>query len=372
MNALRRAKPVRWVVPDFLPRKIVTTIAGKRDSGKSLVIAWLASATSRGQYPKGDGSVGSSEPLNVLINTLEDPIDEVLIPRLQVARADMDHVSMSDNQWLLPGSLGSVRDTLMKHREDGFPVDLLVLDSLQQHVRNPYHGFRLNRDAMNGLLALGRNLDMSIVLVHHFSKGKYATIESAIGGQGVLQNTSKAIYVFGPHPQPSSNTAVLACERIGVAEKPKSLLFEKRLKFCRGTGRPEPYFEYAGPIDAKAWDVYEVAKTEEKGSGRAGYEQAAEFCINYIVKNGPYVTTVDLEGAASQAGLYFSKGTFDRGRKLAGVKSLTDTQLRDYLGDEYLFLDTTDLRRQWVTLPPSAFEPPPVEDEEQIRVLGSG
>jgi hypothetical protein len=225
---------------------------------------------------------------------------------------------------------------------------------------------------MNGLLVLCRNFDMSIVLVHHFSKGKNATIESAIGGQGVLQNTAKAIFVFGPHPQPSSETAVLACERIGVAAKPRSLLFEKKLKHCRGSGRPEPYFDYAGPIDATAWDLYEIAKTEEKGSGRAGYEQAAQFCLDFIVKNGPYVRTVDMEEAASKVGVYFSKGTFDRGRKLAGVKSVSEAQLREHLGDEYLFLDTTDLRRQWVTLPASAFEPPVEDDEEPIRVVGRG
>jgi hypothetical protein len=138
---------------------------------------------------------------------------------------------------------------------------------MQQHFRNLYHGFRENRRGMDLMFRLAKESNISVLFVHHFNKGKHPTVEGAIGGQGIIQNMTKAIYVMGQHPSTlGTPTRYLACERINA---PPSLSFLQRTKKVVGYPEEIPFLEYTGIADVTSMDVFDASKIEERNRARS-------------------------------------------------------------------------------------------------------
>jgi hypothetical protein len=353
MTTKPKIKPIRWTIPGYFYAKSVSIVAGKRGGGKSLFMSWLTAMASQGRYIDKAGHERQRDPMNVWVNVVgEDPVEEFWHPRLKLAGADFDHVRITEERYLFPESLGSLRERLYTQRAEGFPVDILILESMSTHLRNPYFGFERNRQAMSGLVYLAGQLDLAIIFAHHFNKGRRSTVESAIGGQGIIQNAAKAIHVVGSYPDASSPIRVFANERIN-GQTPAALQFELRTKNVPEAKAPHPYLVYTGPVALEARDVYEASRNETKGSGRTGVDVAAEFIREYL-RDGRVAKVSALEEAAQAAEVYFSKGTFDRARNTAGLRGVSDAKAREILGAEYDFIGDADGRTKWVMLPKAA------------------
>jgi hypothetical protein len=183
-----------------------------------------------------------------------------------------------------------------------------------------------------------------VILIGHTTRGKHGSVEAMISGSAVLQNLSQSIYCFGPEPPAASRAPnveeaglavpgdpdeggegsphyVFACERIGIAAQPTSLLFERLTADDPITGRGEPYLRYLGPSGASARDVIDAAKTDARDSDDAGRAaQAAMWMARTLGEKGS-MPTKDFEKAAKADGAWHSKNTFDRARKLACVQT---------------------------------------------------
>ena len=87
---------VSYVYDRFLPRKVLSMVAGKRGEGKSLFAAWLAAQITTGQVIQPDGTLIGNRPAGkVWVNSMEDPPDAVVRWRLQAAGADLDRVFLT-------------------------------------------------------------------------------------------------------------------------------------------------------------------------------------------------------------------------------------------------------------------------------------
>ena len=120
----------------------------------------------------------------------------------------------------------------------------------------------------------------------------------------------------------------------------------------RGLGS-QPYLYHQGPVDVSAMDVFKISKKDESGTGAAGYMIAAQFIREYIVKAGMVgqpVKIADIEREAQVQSVYFSKGTFDRARKVAGLRPVRRTELEKLFGDEWFYLSEADQHSGWVVL----------------------
>jgi hypothetical protein len=355
-RAVRTAKQwpkskVTYVYDRFLPRKVLSMVAGKRGDGKSLFAAWVAAQITTGQGVQADGTlVGNRLPGKVWYNTMEDAPDVVVRWRLQAAGADLGRVFLTDWHLEIPNDAAQVRDVVQLHKPD-----LVILDSMQQHFKNLYHGFRDNRRGMDLLFRIAKDANISILFVHHFNKGKHPSVEGAIGGQGIIQNMTKAIYVIGQHRSTfGSLTRYLACERINAA-KPPSLSFELHTKSIPGSKEPVPYFTYTGVADVSAMDVFDASKTEERRSGKlTSAEQARDWLLDYFKSaDGQPRKVRDVEAVAQRDGRWFSKGTFDRAREIAGIEIVGAMELRRALGDNFDWLpdDERPPKARWIRLP---------------------
>lgn len=111
-----KMKPVHWLVPNFIPRGMLTLIAGHGGAGKSSLLAHFMACATRGncafglEYPKPCSA-------DVLVYNCEDAPSEVMVPRLRAAGAKVERVR------LLTGATGP----------DGKPTafSLLNVDQLE-------------------------------------------------------------------------------------------------------------------------------------------------------------------------------------------------------------------------------------------------
>jgi AAA domain len=341
---------VTYAYDGFLPRKTLSMVAGKRGDGKSLFAAWITAQITTGVGLEPDGTADTNrKPGTVWYNTMEDAPDTIVRARLQAAGADLDRVFLTDWHVEIPDSAGQIRDVIELKNPD-----LLILDSMQQHFRNVYHGFRENRRGMDLMFRLAKGSDIAVLFVHHFNKGKHPSVEGAIGGQGVIQNMCKAIFVMGQH-RASLGTRVryLACERINAA-RPPSLSFELRTKKVPGYSEEIPFLEYTGIADVSSMDVFDASKVEERKAGTlTSIETAREWLVEYFKdRSGAPQKIREVEATAREAGRYFSKETFDRARERAGIEPMSKSQLQAVLGEEFDWLPSDDLppRAAWVRL----------------------
>ena len=339
---------IRWAVPDYIARRVVSSVYAPRNAGKTMFAVWLAAS-----------AASAAEPLRVWYNSQEDDLPTVLKPRFDAAGISARQIRLTDEHWRLPADIRRIRSGLEEHRACGAPDDLLILDSVQQHLVRPY-AFAPSQETIRGLLELAIGFDIAVVLIGHTTRGKHGSVEAMISGSHVLQNLSKALYVFGPEPgskareearemeggETGNPRCVLACERIGIAEKPVGILFELRTGYDDVTGRNEPYLARIGSSRFTAREVLDEAKTDDRGDRDAGKAAvAAAWIVQALTANGPMPVKGPggLEERAQADGVFASRNTFDRARRL----------VRDDVG-----LETGQRRAvSWVWL--SSQEPPP-------------
>jgi hypothetical protein len=324
-------RPVSWAMTDYIARRVVTSINGPRNSGKTLCASWLAAAMSRG--------LGGTQPLRVWFNSQEDDRHSVLRPRLEAAGAsvakEVNQVRLTEEHWKLPADLGTIRDALTQHREGGKPDDVLILDSVQQHLAS--NSPRIAGEAMRGLVQIALEFNLAVILIGHTRKGKGASVESMIAGAAVIQNMAKAIYLFGPEPGskiraldapdgPAEDEElpryVLACERLGIGPMPASMLLERRTRYDEGTSRDEAFLEYIRPCGYSAREVLDESKDDKTGRDKdaTATARAALWIKETLTAKAP-MPTGDFEILAKGDGVYASRNTFDRARKIAGVQT---------------------------------------------------
>jgi hypothetical protein len=341
---------VTYVYERFLPRKVLSMVAGTLDEGKSLFAAWVAAQITTGQGIQADGTlVAGRPPGKVWYNTMEDAPDVVVRWRLQAAGADLGRVFLTDWHLEIPNDAAQIRDVVRLHQPD-----LVILDSMQQHFKNLYHGFRENRRGMDLLFRIAKDANISILFIHHFNKGKHPSVEGAIGGQGIIQNMTKAIFVIGQHKSTlGTKTRYLACERINAA-KPPTLSFELHTRAIPGSSEPVPYFTYTGIADVSSMDVFDASKTEERRSGKlTSADQARDWLVEYFKSaEGQPRKVREVEATAQRDGRWFSKGTFERARDMASVQPVGAAELRRILGDEFDWLSDEDRppKARWMRL----------------------
>jgi hypothetical protein len=341
-----RQRPTQWTMVDRIPKKQICLVVGKYDQGKSTFASWLTAALTTGMYPSREGTMEQHEPMNVYFNNVEDPLYEVMAGRLRVAGAVEERVVLEQNEWELPDDLGLLRDRIEQMTADGFAPGAVILDPLGGHFRNPGHGFVKNKEAMAGLINIAQRHDLSFILPHHFVKGvRHAgTVMAAIGGMSVLQNTVKAIYIFGP-PAGGEPTRAFAKQKMNYGRPPVTLHFQPEIveKTIRRTRYEMIRLNYLGPIDATAADIFDAAKFDERGSQRTGVQEAGEFIrerfrdSEYHAHDDPSMKLAriaDLVEGAQLEGVWYSKGTFDRAKGSIGVRPVRASELDRLLGDQ--------------------------------------
>ena len=129
-------RPLDWIWEGHLLRGSQELLSGLPDLSKSTVqIGYIACATARLPWPDGAKAV---EPMNVIMLTAEDTLDQIVVPRLRAAGADVSRVKFlkciktdeHDRQFLLAEDLDRL-DRLVKKIGD---VGLITIDPITAYM----------------------------------------------------------------------------------------------------------------------------------------------------------------------------------------------------------------------------------------------
>lgn len=190
-------REAEYLAEPYLPRGMITILAGHAGQGKTTLALWLASHVSNGDLMPG------GKPGNVYYFTTENDESIVLRPRLEAMDARLDRVMvMRSDARQLP--LTDPRLFEMHKIFDGKP-DLIVFDPVQSYVgkkldMNRTDDVRFMMDNLNKLL---HATNAAVVLICHTKKapmGFNGRPCELINGSSDFVNAARSVCFLGRDP----------------------------------------------------------------------------------------------------------------------------------------------------------------------------
>lgn len=214
-------REAEYLAEPYLPRGMITILAGHAGQGKTTLALWLASHVSNGDLMPG------GKPGNVYYFTAENDESIVLRPRLEAMDARLDRVMVmrSDARQL---TLTDPRLFEMHKIFDGKP-DLIVFDPVQSYVgkkldMNRTDDVRFMMDNLNKLL---HATNAAVVLICHTKKapmGFNGRPCELINGSSDFVNAARSVCFLGRDPA-RPDVCVVAQEKNSLGLPGASLAF---------------------------------------------------------------------------------------------------------------------------------------------------
>jgi len=160
------SRSVDFLWKPYIPIGFVTMLTGDPGVGKSTITTQLASAISKGTTFVD----GASAPLgNVVLFSVEDPINEVIRPKLSKDHADISKVFVYDACL----TLDDTGFETIKHIIQECLPKLVIIDPIVAYVGGKTDTNKANevREKMNYLTKLARDFHIAILVVRHMNKG---------------------------------------------------------------------------------------------------------------------------------------------------------------------------------------------------------
>jgi putative DNA primase/helicase len=282
------ARAVRWLWRERIPVGMITIIAGRPGAAKSLLAIHITADVSR--------------QADVLISAREDPEREVIRPRLEAAKANLDRVHVGSLR--LPADLDQLERTVVEKR-----IALVVIDPVAAHLGVGISRFNDSvRQVSTPLTAIAERTGAAIVFVDHVTKhiAQNAHPLQAIGGSGSgLPAAARMAFITGKDP--ADDERVIACCVKSVRERPRALGFLlDSVSYVDGDGRhgtagvllpEEAEFEF----DARSLLV--VDSDGKRGRPPTKRAMAAEWLAKHLFgADGHERPASDVEEDARQTG----------------------------------------------------------------------
>lgn len=173
-----RPKAAQWLWPQWLPRGMLTILAGAGGDGKTtLTLGLIATMTSGGRWP--DGSF-CTEKQNAVIFSSEDSAEHTIIPRLIASGADLNRVfvmqgRINDLGELEPFDPSRDCDLLARELDRIGGVGLIMIDPIVAAVSGDMHRANDVRRSLQPLVNLAEQHGAAVVGISHFAKGSQAS-----------------------------------------------------------------------------------------------------------------------------------------------------------------------------------------------------
>ena len=299
---------VEFIWPARLARGKHTCIAGEGGLGKSqLCCSTAAIVSTGGLWPSNEGRAPVG---NVIILSAEDGLNDVLVPRLIAAGADLKRIHVvratvaEDGQRRRKFDLRTDIETLeAKIREIG-DVALVIIDPVSSYMGElDSHNNTKLRAVLDPISELAERTSVAFVSVTHFNKGGAATGLKAmhrVMGGAAFTTAPRAAFAVIEDPDDPDRRLFLHLKN-NLAPKPQGLAFrlEQRVVATdQKTGE-----EIVG--SCIVWDSEPVSTTADEAMSHhrdaSAKEDAVEF-LRSVLAAAP-IKVGEIEQQARDAGL---------------------------------------------------------------------
>ena len=319
-------RPIDWLWEGYLPRGMLTLLAGLPGCGKStLTLAIAGTVTSAGRWPDG---APMRTPGSVLIWSSEDAADTVLTPRLMACGADLSRVHFVDKCRNADGSLRpfdpSTDMQLLQQQVESMPdLCLMILDPVLSAVGGDSHKAAETRRGLAAVVEMAEARKVAILGVTHFRKGGKATdpAERVIGSQAFVALARMVLIasrVEDPD-DPKNQKRIIARAKSNIS--PDDGGFEFHLEQSQvKSGIWAQGISWGGAITGSALALLNDAegvesKSDEEKSAR---DNAADFLCEALKDGARPAKEIDTE--AKEAGI--SNASLRRARSKLNVRSV--------------------------------------------------
>ena len=162
-----KSEHLDWLIPNWIPHRSITLLAGREGLGKSTIASGIAAQATTGEL--------TGKPINVAYVATEDSLSITVKPRLQAAGADLDRTFLlnvtteegHEGALSLPGDIHRLGDALKDH-----DVKLVILDAAKSAMHSSLDGYRDDdvRQFLEPLAGLCDALDIVVIGLVHFGK----------------------------------------------------------------------------------------------------------------------------------------------------------------------------------------------------------
>lgn len=158
-------KEIKWLWEPFIPAGKVILLQGDPGEGKSYFMLAIAAILTIGKpLPLSNDR---HEPMNVIYQTMEDDLEDTVLPRFIKCGGDRNRIFYI-NEKKAPLTFTDIR---IKEAIVQTEAKLLVLDTLSSYIGNcQVNAANEVRPRFNSLIETARETDCAIVIIHHLNK----------------------------------------------------------------------------------------------------------------------------------------------------------------------------------------------------------
>jgi putative DNA primase/helicase len=184
---------IEWLWPGRIALGKLSVIAGNPDLGKSQLAAFLAATVSTGrEWPCQEGRA----PLGTVIMLMaEDDAGDTVVPRLDVANADLSRIHLLNisegNNGGRPFDLSLDEQVLERIIRRFGDVRLIVIDPITAFLKST----AAQRVAAASLQKLAANLGAAVVAVSHLAKAARTNALAQVTGSLGLVAVARAVFI---------------------------------------------------------------------------------------------------------------------------------------------------------------------------------
>ena len=356
MSAVRAAR-VSWLWEGRIPLGMVTVVTGDPGVGKSTFIIDIAARVSTGSPMPGDGPASSPrEPADVIVLTAEDPLAQVVRPRLEAHGGALERIyalqgirttgekatTYIDRPPELPHDVADIAAVVTAHR-----AALVVIDVLNAYLGDNIdtHKDHSVRRALAPLSAMAQATGAAVVVLGHLTKNRGGpAIYAASGSIGVV-GAARSVLLVGRDPK-NEERRVVAVTKPNLAPLPPSLAFTVVPDEEHGCGR---IAWERDPVALVADELVAMRPTVDADE-QADRDEAVAF-LQETLTVGLRVDSKDIKRRARAEGI--KEPTLHRARRPAGVRIDREGRGKDH--------------KSWWSIPP----PTDVEPGDSLQLVYS-
>lgn len=200
MDAIEE-KESEWLIPQYIPKGQITTLAGDGGSGKTMIWCSIAAAVSSGKRVFFDSipeKFARCEPQIVLFFSSEDSIEHTLRARLRKAGANLKNifsVSLKDEAF----SSIKFNSTLLKDLILEVHPALVIFDPIQSFIPPDVQMGQRNamRACLNGFVGLGESVGVTSLIVVHTNKRQGVYGRNRMADSADIWDISRSVLIAG-------------------------------------------------------------------------------------------------------------------------------------------------------------------------------
>jgi predicted ATP-dependent serine protease len=293
-----QSQEVEWLWYPFIPYGKLTIIQGDPGDGKTTLVLNIAAKLSKGEGL--DSEMKLQEPVNVIYQTAEDGLSDTVKPRLELAGADCERISVIDES---AKSLSMI-DERLEEALVRTGAKVLILDPIQAYLGGGMDMNRANeaRDMTKRLGVLAEKYKCAILLIGHMNKA--AGNKAAYRGMGSIDffAVARSVLLVGRvEGEPNIRAVVQIKNNLAAFGHPKAFALS------------EEGFRWLGD--------YEITADEVLGgiAPKANKLEQAKQMLRELAETANAVQSNEIFDEAKELGI--SRRTMENAKKELGIRA---------------------------------------------------